>query len=128
MGYWYTMKIVKLTYEFGQPEWKRSPKKGFMLSFIAGNKSLQSKYITVCPYVRFESEKCCMYVDLLNYPTAFGAVFCAVSVRSRKLCNISHRMGNQNLLFSAPCFRRHVKLLILAAFAVVSTHSSFMKG
>jgi hypothetical protein len=35
-------------------------------------------------------------------------------------------MGDQNLLSRAPpCFRRHVKPLVSAAFAVVSTHSSF---
>jgi hypothetical protein len=34
----------------------------------------------------------------------------------------SDRMGDQNLLFRAPpCFGRHVKLLVPAAFAVVAT-------
>jgi hypothetical protein len=34
------------------------------------------------------------------------------------------RVGDQNLLPRAsPCFGRHVKLLVPAAFAVVSTHS-----
>jgi hypothetical protein len=34
----------------------------------------------------------------------------------------SHRMSDQNLLFIAlTCFRRHFKLLVPAAFAVVST-------
>jgi hypothetical protein len=33
-------------------------------------------------------------------------------------------MGDQNLLFRAPpCFGRHVKLLVLTAFAVVCAHS-----
>jgi hypothetical protein len=27
-----------------------------------------------------------------------------------------------------PCFGRHVKLLVSAAFSVVSTHSSFKEG
>jgi hypothetical protein len=35
-------------------------------------------------------------------------------------------MGDQNLLSRAPpCSGRHVEMLVLAAFAVVSTHSSF---
>jgi hypothetical protein len=39
---------------------------------------------------------------------------------------VSHRMGDQNLLSRAPpCFGRHGKLLVPAAFAVVSNHSSF---
>jgi hypothetical protein len=38
-------------------------------------------------------------------------------------------MGDQNILSRAPqCFGRHVKLLVPAAFAVVSTHSSFKEG
>jgi hypothetical protein len=41
----------------------------------------------------------------------------------------SHRMGDQNILSRAPpCFGRHVKLLVPAAFAVVSSHSSFKGG
>jgi hypothetical protein len=47
-------------------------------------------------------------------------------VRSRKLCNVvCHWMGDQKfkLLSSAPpCFGRHVKPLVPAAFVVVSTH------
>jgi hypothetical protein len=36
---------------------------------------------------------------------------------------VSHRMGDQILLFRAlPCFVRHVKLLVPATFAVASTH------
>jgi hypothetical protein len=36
------------------------------------------------------------------------------------------RMGDQNILPRAPqCFGRHVRPLVPAAFAVVSTHSSF---
>jgi hypothetical protein len=35
-------------------------------------------------------------------------------------------MGNQSLLSRAlPCFGRHTKLLVRAAFAAISTHSSF---
>jgi hypothetical protein len=42
---------------------------------------------------------------------------------------VSHWMGAQNLLPRAPpCFRRHVKLLVSAVFAVVSIHSSFKEG
>jgi hypothetical protein len=56
----------------------------------------------------------------------------ALSVRSRKLSNVRkgrHRMDAQNLLFrTPPCSGRHVKLLGPAAFAVLSTHSSFKKG
>jgi hypothetical protein len=38
------------------------------------------------------------------------------------MVEVSHRMGDQNLLSRAPpCFRRHVKLLVSAAFAVVSS-------
>jgi hypothetical protein len=58
------------------------------------------------------------------------------SVRSARDCeskatfvNVSHGMGDQNLIFGAPwCFGRHVKLLVLGAFAVVGTHSSFKEG
>jgi hypothetical protein len=35
---------------------------------------------------------------------------------------VNHRMNDQNLLSRAPpCFGRHVKLLVSAAFAIVST-------
>jgi hypothetical protein len=38
-------------------------------------------------------------------------------------------MGDQNLLSRAPpCFGRHFKLLVPAAFSVVSIHSSFKEG
>jgi hypothetical protein len=38
-------------------------------------------------------------------------------------------MADQNLLSLAPpCFRRHVKLLVPAVFAVISIHSSFKEG
>jgi hypothetical protein len=45
-------------------------------------------------------------------------------VRSRKLSNIvSHWMGDQKLISRAPpYFGRHVKRLVPAAFAVISTH------
>jgi hypothetical protein len=46
-------------------------------------------------------------------------------VRSRKLSNVGHPMGwaIKNLLSRAPpCFGGHVKPLVPAAFAVVSTH------
>jgi hypothetical protein len=61
-------------------------------------------------------------------PTRFPRrVRCTGSPRSLVVL-VSHRMGDQNLLFQAPpCFRRHVKPLILAAFAVVGTHS-ILKG
>jgi hypothetical protein len=40
-----------------------------------------------------------------------------------------HRMGDQNLLSrAASCFGMHVKLLVLAVIAVVTTRSSFKKG
>jgi hypothetical protein len=43
--------------------------------------------------------------------------------------NVSHRIGDQNLLSRArPFFGRHVKLLAPAAYAVVSTHSSFKEA
>jgi hypothetical protein len=39
--------------------------------------------------------------------------------------DVSHWMGDQNLLSRAPpCFGRHVKQLVPAAFAIVSIHSS----
>jgi hypothetical protein len=38
---------------------------------------------------------------------------------------VSHRMSEDNLLSRAPPCLRHVKPLVLAAFAVVSTHSSW---
>jgi hypothetical protein len=45
------------------------------------------------------------------------------------IVEVSHWMGDQNLLFrDPPCFGRHVKLLVPAAFAVVSIHSSFKEG
>jgi hypothetical protein len=40
-----------------------------------------------------------------------------------------YRMGDQNLISRAPpCFRRHIKPLVPVAFAIVSTHSSFMES
>jgi hypothetical protein len=63
-----------------------------------------------------------------------GPAVSALGVRSRKLSNvlkgdISHRMGDQNLLSGAPpWFRRYVQPLVPAAFAVVSTHFSFNEG
>jgi hypothetical protein len=51
-----------------------------------------------------------------------GPAVRALGVRSRT----KQRMGDQNLLARAtPCFRRYVKPLVPAAFAVVCTHSSF---
>jgi hypothetical protein len=45
------------------------------------------------------------------------------------IVEVSHCMGDQNLLSRAPpCFGRHVKLLVPAVFAVVSIHSSFKEG
>jgi hypothetical protein len=42
---------------------------------------------------------------------------------------VSHRMGVQNFLSRAPpCFGRHVRLLVPAAFAVISIQSSFKEG
>jgi hypothetical protein len=42
---------------------------------------------------------------------------------------VSHGMGEQNLFTrTRPCFGMRVKLLILAPFAVVSTHSNFNEG
>jgi hypothetical protein len=41
-----------------------------------------------------------------------------------KLAKASHRMGDQNLLSSVPpCFGRHAKPLVPAAFAVVGSRS-----
>jgi hypothetical protein len=41
---------------------------------------------------------------------------------SSTFLKVSHKMGDQNLLFQAPpCFGRHVKPLVPAAFAVVNT-------
>jgi hypothetical protein len=48
---------------------------------------------------------------------------------SATFSKVSHRMGDQNLLSRAPpYFGRHVKPLVPAAFAVISTHSSFKEG
>jgi hypothetical protein len=42
------------------------------------------------------------------------------------IVDVSHWMVDQNILSRAPpCFGRHVKLLVPAAFAVVSIHFSF---
>jgi hypothetical protein len=50
------------------------------------------------------------------------------SVRST-FVKISHGMGDQNLLSRAPPgFGRHVKLLVPAAFVVVSSRSSSKEG
>jgi hypothetical protein len=52
-----------------------------------------------------------------------GPAGSTLRVRSRKLSNVrkGYRMGDQNLLCRAPpCFRRHIKLLVPAAFALVS--------
>jgi hypothetical protein len=58
-----------------------------------------------------------------------GLAASALRVRSRKLSDVRKGqswMGDQNLLSRAPlCFGRHVKLLVTAAFAVVSFNSSF---
>jgi hypothetical protein len=43
----------------------------------------------------------------------------SVGVRSRKLSNIGHWMGDQKYIM---CFGKHVKPLVSAVFAVVSTH------
>jgi hypothetical protein len=45
-------------------------------------------------------------------------------VRSRKLSKSVIGWVTKNLLFRAPCFGRHVKSLVLAAFAVVSARQS----
>jgi hypothetical protein len=48
-----------------------------------------------------------------------------LGVRSRSSENVGYWMGKQILLSRAPpCFARHVKPLVKAAFAVVSTHQS----
>jgi hypothetical protein len=61
-----------------------------------------------------------------------GLAVSALGVQSRKLSNVlkvSHRMGDKNLSSrDPPCFGRHVKPLVPAAFAVVSTYSSFKEG
>jgi hypothetical protein len=47
-----------------------------------------------------------------------------LGVRSWKLSNVGHRwIGDHHLLSQAPpCFGRHVKPLVPAAFAVIMTH------
>jgi hypothetical protein len=46
-------------------------------------------------------------------------------MRSRKLSNVGHWMSDQNVLSRAsPRFERHVKPLVPAVFAVVSTHQT----
>jgi hypothetical protein len=48
---------------------------------------------------------------------------------SASTVEVSHWMGDQNLLSRAPpCLGRYVKLLVPAVFAVVSIHSSFKEG
>jgi hypothetical protein len=50
-----------------------------------------------------------------------GPAVSAFSVRSRAL--VGHQMRDQNFLSRAPpCFGRHVKPVVPAAFAVVSIH------
>jgi hypothetical protein len=45
------------------------------------------------------------------------------------VAKVSHGMGDQDLLSRAPpCFGRQIKLLVPAAFAVVSTYTSFKEG
>jgi hypothetical protein len=71
----------------------------------------------------------CTILELLE--ELGGPAVSALSVRSPKLSNVlkGHRMGDHHLLFRVPpCFGRHVKLLVPAAFAVVSTHYSFKEG
>jgi hypothetical protein len=48
------------------------------------------------------------------------------SVRSRKLSNVGHEMGDQTFIISLapPCFGRHVKQLVEVAFTVVIVHQS----
>jgi hypothetical protein len=49
----------------------------------------------------------------------------ALGARSRKLSNVrkvGHRMGHRRFIIS--CFAKHVKLLVLAAFRVVSAQQS----
>jgi hypothetical protein len=49
--------------------------------------------------------------------------------RSVTFVKVSHLMGDQNLLSRAPpCFGRHVKLLVPAAFALVSSYSNFKES
>jgi hypothetical protein len=44
-------------------------------------------------------------------------------VRSRKLSTVNRTLDTKNVLSQAPlCFGRHVKPLLPATFAVVSTH------
>jgi hypothetical protein len=61
-----------------------------------------------------------------------GPVVSALCVRTWKLSNVRKGpMDDQNFISRAralPCFGRHVKLLVPAAFAVVSIHSSFKDG
>jgi hypothetical protein len=53
----------------------------------------------------------------------------AIAEAKQRSQKVSHGMGDQNLLSRAPpCFGRHVKPLVPAPFAVVSTHSSFKEG
>jgi hypothetical protein len=57
-----------------------------------------------------------------------GPADSVLGVRSRKLCNVPKGQSSDNQNLAPPCFGRHVKLLVMAAFAVVSTHSSFKEG
>jgi hypothetical protein len=53
----------------------------------------------------------------------------SVRSASKQIVEVSHWVGDQNLLSLAPpCFGRHVKLSVPTAFAVVSIYSSFKEG
>jgi hypothetical protein len=61
-----------------------------------------------------------------------GTAVSALIVRSRKLSNARKGQTSDRwpklLSRAPPCFRRHVELLVPAAFAVVSTYSSFKES
>jgi hypothetical protein len=54
------------------------------------------------------------------------AAVSALGVRSRKLSNVLN--GQDGCVSRALCFGRHFKPLVLVAFEVVSTKSSFKEG
>jgi hypothetical protein len=48
---------------------------------------------------------------------------------AKQRSQVSYQIGDQNVLSRAsPCFGRHVKPLVPAAFAVACIHSSFKEG
>jgi hypothetical protein len=68
----------------------------------------------------------CMYVFMNQNRSSSMAHRCARRANVMLSYVRKGQMGDQNLVSLAPlCFGSHVKLLVPAAFAVVSTHSCF---